>query len=291
VIDAARKSGKVDYDAKIEGLQALDRLTLQLKLTAVDYTVLEKLAVLTTYAVAREVVEAAGADIQSRPVGTGPFVLKEWRRGSRVVLEANPRYRTIAFPQSDDPKHAELARTMKGRKLPALSGIEVSIIEEQVPELLAFEQGALDYVTFTGTIVSRLLESGRIRPDLAARGVGHIRYTVPALIFTFFNQDDPLVGGNAPEKIALRRAIAMGFNNDGVHPRSLLAATRCRPRNCCRSASAGTTRRRRQSRRTIRPPLGRCSTGSATRTATATASASYRTASRWSWYSHRTPAA
>src|SRR6185295_11784043 len=64
VIDAARKAGRLDYDAQIEGLQALDRHTLQLKLTAVDYTLLERLAILGTFAVAREVVEAAGPDIQ-----------------------------------------------------------------------------------------------------------------------------------------------------------------------------------------------------------------------------------
>jgi ABC-type transport system substrate-binding protein len=213
VIDAARKAGRLDYDAQIEGLQALDRHTLQLKLTAVDYTLLERLAILGTYAVAREVVEAAGADIQSRPVGTGPFRLVEWRRASRVVLDANPYYRPLSFPESNDPAVAPIARAMKGRKLPALSRIEISIIEEQVPELLAFEQGSLDYVLFTGTIVARLLDNGKLKPDLAKRGIGHIRYTVPALIFTYFNQEDPVVGGNQPERIALRRAIAMGFDN------------------------------------------------------------------------------
>ena len=214
VVDAAKKSGKLDYDAKIEGLAAVDRHTLRLKLTAVDYTVLERLAQLVTYAVAREAVEAAGADVVTKPVGTGPFRLAEWVRGSRVVLEANPDYRSIAFPESDDPALQPMIQAMKGRKLPALSRIEISIIEEQVPELLAFDQGSLDYIALTGSILSRLLDNGKLKPDYERRGVRHFRYTIPALIYTYFNQDDPVVGGNAPERIALRRAIGMGFNSD-----------------------------------------------------------------------------
>jgi len=214
VVDAAKKSGKLDYDAKIEGLQAIDRHTLRLNLTAVDYTILERLAQLATFAVAREAVEAAGADVMTRPVGTGPFRLGDWVRGSRVVLTANPDYRTIAFPASDDPALQPMIQAMKGRKLPALSRIEISIIEEMVPELLAFDQGSLDYIALTGSILSRLLNRGNLKPDYERRGIRHHRYTIPALIYTYLNQDDPVVGGNAPERVALRRAIGMGFDSD-----------------------------------------------------------------------------
>jgi ABC-type transport system substrate-binding protein len=214
VVDAARKSGKFDYDARIEGLQAVDRHTLRLQLTTVDYTMLERLAALGSYAVAREAVEAAGGDVSSKPVGTGPFRLVEWTRGSRLVLEANSRYRTISFPASSDPAHRGVTQAMQGRKLPALSRIEVSIIQEQLPELLAFDQGELDYLALGGALLSRLLDNGKLRPEYARRNIVHHRYPLPALIYTYLNQDNPVVGGNAPEKIALRRAIAMAFNTD-----------------------------------------------------------------------------
>ena len=66
-------------------------------------------------AVAREVVEAAGGDIRTRAVGTGPYKLREWRQGSKVILDANPGYRPIRFPESNDPARAALVRSMKGQ--------------------------------------------------------------------------------------------------------------------------------------------------------------------------------
>jgi ABC-type transport system substrate-binding protein len=212
VVDAAKKTGKFDYDAPMAGLRSIDAHTLQIRLTDVDYTVLDKLAARGSFAVAREVVDAAGADIMMKPVGTGPFRLADWRRGSRIVLERNPHYRPITFPASDDPALKPLVQAMRGRPLPALSRIEILIIEEQLPELLAFDQGQLDYAPLTGNILARMVENGKLKPEFAQRGITHLRYALPALIYTYFNQDDPVVGGNQPERIALRRAIAMGFN-------------------------------------------------------------------------------
>ena len=213
-VDPGRKpGGKVDYDAAIPGLRAADRYTLELRLTQANYTLLERLAVLDTFAVAREVVEAAGDAIMQKPVGTGPYRLVEWKRASRVVLEANPRYRTIAFPSSDDPAHRDLVARMKGRKFPAIGRIEVSIIEESTPELLSFNQGSLDLLAIGGDIARRVLDGERLKPEYAQRGVVHHRGTAPTLTFTYFNIDDPAVGGMSNEQVALRRAIAMGFDS------------------------------------------------------------------------------
>jgi ABC-type transport system substrate-binding protein len=215
VVDAARKPGaKLDYDAPIEGLRALDRYTLQIRLASPDYTLLERLAGLTMMAVAREAVEAAGADVMSRPVGTGPYRLKEWRKASRVVLEANPDYRALRYPESSDPQHRALIERMKGKTLPQIGRIEISIIEEPQPELLAFIQGDLDWIALGGDYITRVLVDGKLKPDLAAKGIQHLRFGAPTLTFTYFNMDDPIVGGYSTAQTALRRAIAMGYNVD-----------------------------------------------------------------------------
>jgi len=215
VVDAARKAGgKFDYDAPIEGLQTPDTYTLVIRLAHPDYTLLERLAGLPAMAVAREVVDASGADIMRHPVGTGPYRLKEWRPASRVVLEANPNYRKVVFPENADAPQQELVRSMRGKALPSIGRIEISIIEESQPEILAFTQGDLDYMALGGDDTKRVMENGKLRPDLAARGVRHLRFGSPSITFTYFNLDDPTVGGYSNAQIALRRAIGMGFNVD-----------------------------------------------------------------------------
>ena len=212
-VDAARKPGtRFDYDAPIEGLRAIDSHTLEIRLTAVDYTLLERLASWRAFAVAREVIDARGLDTSSWPVGTGPYRLKEWKRGARIVLEANADYRPLTFPEPVDPAFAAYAAGMKGVRLPAVGRVEVSIIEEELPNLLAFEKGDFDYAELGGIAAKHLLAKGTLKPDYAARGIRHIRYPVPALMYTYFNLDDAVVGGNAPDRIALRRAIGLGFN-------------------------------------------------------------------------------
>ena len=215
VVDAARKpGGKFDYDARIAGLEATDRYTVVIRLTQPDYTLLERLAGLTSMAVAREAIEAAGADVMSRPVGTGPYRLKEWRRASKVVLEANPNYRTVHFPENADAPQQELVRNMRGKTLPQIGRIDISIIEESQPEILAFTQGDLDFIALGGDDTKRVMENGKLRPELAKRGIRHVRFGSPSVTFTYFNMDDPAVGGYSTQQIALRRAIGMGFDVD-----------------------------------------------------------------------------
>jgi ABC-type transport system substrate-binding protein len=210
VVDAARATGKLDYDRPIEGLRAVDRYTLQMKLTSANYPIAE--AILVYFVCAREVVDAAHGDIRTRPVGTGPYKLKEWKRGSRLVLEASPKYRSISFPSSSNPEHAALEKTMQGRRLPQIDVIEVAFIEEDVTRLLEFDRGALDIVVLRAEIAAKLLTDNRLRPEYAARGIVRHVFTEPFLFELYFNMADPVIGGMGNDRVALRRAIALCFD-------------------------------------------------------------------------------
>jgi ABC-type transport system substrate-binding protein len=212
-VEAARKAGaRFDYDAPAEGLRALDRSTLQLTLASPNYPI--AVSVLMPPAVAREVVEAAGGAIQSRVVGTGPYRLAEWRRGSRVVLEANPGYRALTFPESSDPAHADVVRTMQGRKLPAIGRVVLSVIDEQPVRLLEFDRGKLDVVELRGEAVGPFLKNGELLPSLAARSIRRIPFVSNSSRALYVNMEDPVLGGMTRESIALRRAISMAIDAD-----------------------------------------------------------------------------
>jgi ABC-type transport system substrate-binding protein len=214
----ARKDDRFDYDRKIEGLQALDRYTLQVKFKDPYYAFAQWLSFDGLAAVAREVVEAYKDDsnrVMDHPVGTGAYLLKAWTRGQKIVLEANRGYRDETYPApgaGSEPADAAIAKASAGKKLPIAGRVEISIIEEALPQLLAFDSGQLDYIDLPRSISNKALSGGKLLPDYVRRNVVLHRKIDPALSFWFFNMDDPVVGGYTPEKIALRRAIALAYD-------------------------------------------------------------------------------
>ncbi len=214
-ITRARKSGKLDYDAPIEGLEALDRYTLRIRLNEPFYNFIYNLAdCRVSCAVAREVVEYYGDDIGSHPVGTGPYKLAFWKRASRIVLEANPDFREEYFDaKATDDIGREILAVQKGKRMPMVGRIEIAIIEEDQPRWLSFLNGEMDLVFRVPEEFANVgMPNNRLAPNLAKRGI--VMAQVPALDLTFayFNMDDPVIGGYTPEKVALRRAISLGYN-------------------------------------------------------------------------------
>jgi ABC-type transport system substrate-binding protein len=214
-IAKATKTGHFDYDAAIPGLEVVDRYTLKIRLTQADLRFIYVLAIPNVTAVAREVVEKYGTDFGAHPVGTGPYMLGAYSRSAKIVLDANPDFRERTYePSGPIPEESKpIAAALKGRRLPFAGHIEISVIEEGQARWLAFLNRELDILDLVPPeFADQALVDGKLRPDLAARGIRHDVLIRPNTWWTYFNMDDPLVGGYSPEKIALRRAIGMGYN-------------------------------------------------------------------------------
>jgi ABC-type transport system substrate-binding protein len=205
-----------DYDTPVEGLRALDRYTLQFKLKAPRPRLVFQLADSSTVgAVAREVIEAHPGDTMAHPVGTGPFRLAEWRRSSRIVLERNPNYREVLYdaePSADDAEGQAMLQRFRGRRLPMVDRVEISIIEASQPRWLAFLNAELDYLSVPGEFAQLAAPNNRLAPNLAKQGIQLYRTLLPDRVLLYFNMEDPVVGGYTAEKVALRRAIGLALD-------------------------------------------------------------------------------
>jgi ABC-type transport system substrate-binding protein len=216
--ERALKTGKpFDYDAAYPGLQVLDRYTLRIRLKRPDYTLLYNLAQHTFGALAREAAEMYGDDIGSHPVGTGPYVLKHWTRGHKIVLEANPEFRELTLTPPDDsaidPADAEILRDIGGKRLPLIGRIEIYVVDENQPRWLSFLNGEHDILQWLpNEFINTVAPQGELAPYLAKRGIRLYRELQPRTGYTYFNFDDAVVGGYEPQQVALRRAISLAYD-------------------------------------------------------------------------------
>ncbi len=206
-----------DYRAEVEGLRALDRYTIQFKLVAPRPRFTTTLANQHYAALAHEVVQAYGDDIMAHPVGTGPYRLKLWRRTSRIVLDKNPTFREMRYAGEPAPGDAEgqaWAKRFNGRRLPLNDGVEIAIVEESQPRWLSFLNGDADFARVPPELSIIAAPNGKIAPNLARQGITLQRYINPDVALSYFNMEDPVVGGYTPEQVALRRAVSLSYDID-----------------------------------------------------------------------------
>jgi ABC-type transport system substrate-binding protein len=216
--DAAIKGKKpFDYDAPVDGLRALDRYTLQFKLGESNPRFIDELSdPAVVGAVAREVVEAYGDKIMEHPVGTGPYRLARWQRSSLIVFEKNPNYRDNFYDEeapADDPLAQAAVAKLKGRKLPMIDRIEISIIEQPQPRWLAFVNHEMDLIEqIPEDFTNIAIPNNKLAPNLKALGIYDVRYLRNDTTMSYFAMENPVVGGYTPAHVALRRAIALAVD-------------------------------------------------------------------------------
>ncbi|MFN3790786.1 ABC transporter substrate-binding protein [Massilia sp.] len=219
LLDPATRS---PWAATFEGvaeLRALDRHTLRIRLKAPDNNFLFYLAMPASSAVAREVIDAYPGQAGNHPVGTGPFMVGEWKRSDRIVLLANPDSSAVfhATPGEEGKYSAEdqaIAAALEGKRLPRVDRVEVRIAEEFQGRMLGFLNGEYDYLEqIPESMTDMVVRDGQLKPELAARGIVLSRFPVLQTYYMWMNMNDPVVGGYGKDKVALRRAISMAYNN------------------------------------------------------------------------------
>lgn len=132
---------------------AINDSTFQLKLNKPFRPMLGILSMQYCSVLPHEAIEKYGADFRAHPVGTGPFMFKNWKEGTALILVKNPDY----FEKDES-----------GNTLPYLDGIKVSFIDNKKTEYLSFKQKELDFInSIDASYIDEVLdEDGNMKAEL-----------------------------------------------------------------------------------------------------------------------------
>lgn len=205
-----KSEADVDYSREVEGLKVIDDYTLMIKLKRPwPQLVSTALADTTTAPIAKEAVDYYGKDIISHPVGTGPFMLKQWRRGSYIELVRNPNFRGETYPTEGEPGDAEAGYLDDaGKIMPFADRVVWTIIEEHQPGWFLFLQGKLD-----GSVIPKdnynevFTETGDMTSKIKQLNIHLKTFVDPSTFWLGFNMLEPVLGNNKPLRLAISRAI------------------------------------------------------------------------------------
>lgn len=167
----------------ISGIEILDRYTLKIRLEQSFSPFLHLLTMTAAYVLPTEVVERLGDNFSSHPVGTGPFLLKEWRNNNEIILTRNDHY----FAD-----HAKI------------KGIVYRIIPEDLTAVTEFELGNLDVITVPASEYARYSASAQWKEYLSSANGLNIYYLG-------FNCSRPPF-----DNINLRKAVSYAIDREKI---------------------------------------------------------------------------
>ena len=181
--------GAADFTAgksdKLPGVSALDPQTVQITLEQPSAYFLYQLNFITGYILSKKNVTDGGDKWYEKPVGTGPFILKEWQHNQKLVLTPNPYYWAGAPNQ------------MKGVDLVFYGGDQGSVTAYN-----DYQTGAVDVIGAFGQtpIPSQFLPQVKDLPDFKSAPQFFVRY------IGFNNKSKPF------DDVKVRQAFARGID-------------------------------------------------------------------------------
>jgi ABC-type transport system substrate-binding protein len=166
-----------------------------------------------------------GLTLDTWPVGTGPYMMVEFRKDQRYALRRNPNYRGEPYPCEGTPEaKAEGLLADCGKRTPFIDNIVFNVERETVPRRSKFRQGFYDVEVFerTDTGMDYLVgmqDSETVRKEYQDKGFRLNRGSDVNSYFIAFNMLDPVVGDSdkTDEKIRhrkLRQALSIAIDWD-----------------------------------------------------------------------------
>ena len=180
------------------GFQAIDDSTFILRLKEPFSPMLSILAMPYCSVVPREVVEHWGSDFRSHPCGTGPFYMKYWKEGVKLVMRRNEHY---------------FETDSIGKPLPYLDAVAVTFIIDKQTAFLEFVKGNLDFMNSLDASYKDeiLTPKGQLREKYADR-IDMVSTPFLNTEYLGFNMETITKTIKPSSAQAIRKAINYGFD-------------------------------------------------------------------------------
>ncbi len=164
-----------------------------------------------------------GITLDQWPVGTGPFMVTDFQKDRRIVMQRNPNYRGELYPCEGMPGDKEAGLLADcGKTMPFIDSIVATVERENTPLRNKFRDGYYDLEVFertdTGnTYIVEMNDSEDVRADYLKKGFNFTRSADVNAYFVGFNMLDPVIGwGDTPEQRnrnrKLRQAISIAID-------------------------------------------------------------------------------
>jgi oligopeptide transport system substrate-binding protein len=203
-LQAKQDGVSVDYNRKVSGLRVLDRYTLYIELTSPFPQLLYILAMPPAHIHPHEAVTYYNGDdrvsFNLHAVGSGPFILSEYKRSHHIVLKRNPSYRDDYFI----PRYG-----VEKQKAPAVDVVYIPMVTSKNSAFLLLKQGYVDMFLIPRNIFEEVIPDGKhLSLEYSELGLQVQDEILLVTDYIRFNFDDPIVGTNRK----LRQALSLAFD-------------------------------------------------------------------------------
>lgn len=187
------------YKKEYSGLRIIDDCTLEITLTKSDPRFIYALAMPFFSVVSEKCAQYYKEEFASNPVGSGAFVMKEWVKDHRMILEKYPCYRTEYYEED------------RKKLLPYLDRVECYFVRQDLASWLMFLQGKLDFSNLDGEKFDAVSDaSGNLISALHKRGIRLLSAPFFEVTYIGFHFGDPRLANNKK----LRQALCLAFDKD-----------------------------------------------------------------------------
>ena len=174
----------------VASYSAIDDNTVQFKMKEPNAPFLNSLAMVWNGVVSYDAAAKWGKDFRNHPVGTGPFIFREWKARDQIVLDANPAY-------------------WKGK--PKVDHLVFKVMPDPQARLLALQRGETEIMGDVSTQVIPALRADRTITVLTQPGLAVNGMAMPNQVAPFSDKRVRQALNYAVDKDAINKALYAGL--------------------------------------------------------------------------------